>query len=53
MIMHDDDDNDDDDDDDDVYIMMKCMFVCHEKSSFPTSELSAALGLAGCKPALA
>ena len=35
MIMHDDDDNDDDDDDDDVYIMMKCMFVCHEKWSLP------------------
>ena len=35
MIMHDGDDNDDDDDDDDVYIMMKCMFVCHEKWSLP------------------
>ena len=30
----DDDDNDDDDDDDDgddIYIMMQCLFVCHEK----------------------
>ena len=34
-------------DDDDVmiyYIMMKCVFVCHEKSSLPTSELSAGGG---------
>ena len=34
------------DDDDDVmiyYIMMKCVFVCHEKS-LPTSELSAGGG---------
>ena len=28
-------DDDDDEDEDDVYIMMKCMFVCHEKSSLP------------------
>ena len=27
--------------DDDIYIMMQCVFVCHEKSSLPTSELSA------------
>ena len=26
-----DDDGDDDDDDDDIYIMMKCLSVCHEK----------------------
>ena len=25
----------DDDDDDDIYIMVKCLFVCHEKSSLP------------------
>ena len=33
----------DNDDDDDIYIMMQCLFVCvcHEKSSRPTSELSA------------
>ena len=27
--------------DEDIYIMMQCVFVCHEKSSLPTSELSA------------
>ena len=32
---------DDDDDDIYIYIMMKCMFVCHEKSSLPNSEPSA------------
>ena len=32
---------DDDDDGDDIYIMMQCVFLCHEKSSLPTSELSA------------
>ena len=40
----DDDGNDKGDDgdyDDDIYIMMRCVFVCHEKSSLPTSELSA------------
>ena len=38
-----DDDSDDDDDDDDIYIMMQCLCVCvcHEKSSLPTSGLSA------------
>ena len=52
-----------------IYIMMKCMFVCHEKSSLPTSEprrdkknfrserhrreVSRPLGLAGQLPALA
>ena len=25
--------DEDDDCDDDIYIMMKCLFVCHEKSS--------------------
>ena len=25
------DNDDDDDDDDDIYIMMQCLFVCHEK----------------------
>ena len=28
-------------DGDDIYIMMKCVCVCHEKSSLPTCELSA------------
>ena len=37
----DDDKHDNDDDNDDIYIMMQCVFVCHEKSSLPTSELSA------------
>ena len=27
----DDDEIDNDDDDDDIYIMMQCLFVCHEK----------------------
>ena len=26
-----DEDDDDDDDDGDIYIMMQCLFVCHEK----------------------
>ena len=25
----------------DIYIMMKCVFVCHQKSLLPTSKLSA------------
>ena len=29
---HDDDGGDDDDDGDDIYIMMKCVSVCHERS---------------------
>ena len=50
-------DGDDDDDggagcEDDIYIMMQCLCVCHEKSSLPTSELSAAR-LAGRRLALA
>ena len=28
--------HDDDDDDDDIYIMMQCLFVCHEKLSLPS-----------------
>ena len=39
---HDDDDDDGDDDgddDDDIYIMMKCLSVCHEKSSLPPWSL--------------
>ena len=37
------DDDDDDDDDPDNDPQWKCVFVCvcHEKSSLPTSELSA------------
>ena len=35
----DDDDDDDVDDDDDTYIMMKCLSVCHEKSSLPPYSL--------------
>ena len=27
------------DDDDDIYIMVKCLFVCHEKSSLPPGSL--------------
>ena len=27
------------DDDDDIYIMMKCLSVCHEKSSLPPYSL--------------
>ena len=42
MLMNEEDDDDDGVDDvDDIYIMMKCVFVCHKKSSLPTSELSA------------
>ena len=26
----------DDNDDGDIYIMMKCLFVCHEKTSLPS-----------------
>ena len=33
--------DDDDDGYDDIYIMMKCVCVCLEKSSLPTCELSA------------
>ena len=29
----------DDCDDDDIYIMMQCLFVCHEKSSLPPGSL--------------
>ena len=29
----------DDDDDDDIYIMMRCVCVCHEKSSLPPVSL--------------
>ena len=32
---YDDDDDDDDDNGDDIYIMMKCLSVCHEKWSLP------------------
>ena len=32
----DDDGGEDDGDDDDIYIMMQCLFVCHEKSSRPS-----------------
>ena len=28
-----------DGDDGDIYIMMKCVSVCHEKSSFPPGSL--------------
>ena len=36
----DDDDNDDDDNgDDDIYIMMQCLFVCHEKWALPPGSL--------------
>ena len=35
----DDDDDGDDDGDDDIYIMMKCLSVCHEKSSLPPESL--------------
>ena len=31
MCDDDDDDDGDDDGDDDIYIMMQCLFVCHEK----------------------
>ena len=30
------DGDDDDGDGDDIYIMMQCLFVCHEKSSLPS-----------------
>ena len=26
-------------DDDDIYIMVKCLFVCHEKSTLPPGSL--------------
>ena len=32
-------DDDDDDDTGDMYIMMKCLSVCHEKSSLPPGSL--------------
>ena len=35
----DDDDGDDDNDDGDIYIMMRCLSVCHEKSSPPPWSL--------------
>ena len=40
----DDDDDDDiddvcDEDDDDIYIMMQCLFVCHEKWALPPGSL--------------
>ena len=46
MCEHDDNDYSEDDGDvknveGDIYIMMQCVFVCHEKSSLPTSELGA------------
>ena len=28
-----------DDDDDDIYIMVKCLFVCQEKSTLPPGSL--------------
>ena len=28
-----------DDQDDDIYIMVKCLFVCHEKSTLPPGSL--------------
>ena len=31
QLYPDDCEDDDDDDDDDIHIMMKCLFVCHEK----------------------
>ena len=34
----DDDDDYDNDDDDDIYVMMQCVFVCHEKSSLPEAR---------------
>ena len=34
-----DDDDSDDDGNDDIYIMMKCVFVCNEKSSLPPVSL--------------
>ena len=34
-----DDSDDDDDDNDDIYIMIKCLSVCNEKSSFPPVSL--------------
>ena len=37
--MDDADDDDDDGADDDIYIMMKCLSVCHEKSSLPPWSL--------------
>ena len=33
------DGDDDDGDGDDIYIMMQCLFVCHEKSSLPPGSL--------------
>ena len=36
------DENNDDENDnneDDIYIMMQCLFVCHEKSSLPPGSL--------------
>ena len=41
MMMIDGGDNDDDNDDDgdDIYIMMKCLSVCNEKSSLPPVSL--------------
>ena len=39
QLYPDDCEDDDDDDDDDIHIMMKCLFVCHEKSSLPPGRL--------------
>ena len=32
-------DDEEEDYDDDIYIMMQCVFVCHEKSSLPPGSL--------------